>query len=1214
MRHLNYILTTAFILLTSVAFAVKAIPEKVTHLQPDGTVLTLSIHGDEFLHWLETTDGFVIHPGDDGGLYYAVSDINGNLVPGNILAHTPEQRDQNEQSYINTLDKDLKFSKSQLAAAKEARAARMKSDKAGAFPTTGINNLLMILVNFSDTSPTYTQTNFNNYMNQPGYNGIGSFKEYYYENSYGQLTMNTTVTAWVTVSNTHNYYGQNDSQGYDMYPQQLVYEAINLVDPVVNFSNFDNNSDGEVDGIAIIHQGTGEEASSNAYDIWSHSWSIAGAYTPAQCTKDGVLVYDYTIQPEVLSSVIYTGISTIGVMCHEFGHNLGAPDYYDTDYATNGQFDGTGDWDLMGGGSWNYNSPNPPGSQPAHHNIYTKVFYGWISANEIFGPSTFSLAPTETTAKAYFYRTGTNNEYFMLENRVPSTSVFDAALPGQGMLIYHVDGDWINQHWNSNDINNGAHQGLYPKDAGGSGINTSGCPFPGTTFNTYFTDTSTPNSKSWANANTNNPITDITPSGNNINFNIGTPPPNGVTADTTGAFPGVMVAWAPPAGGQVLNSQWLYYDTGSSYQAYGYGPGIYRYAIGFLPAQLSGYLQIDEFSLLTGSGNPPTSPAYFLDITQGTPDNPSLFSMAVPYTVNFTWSTLTIPGIPFDDTQMLYFVITTFVNPSEFPMVIDNSPAVDGLGNLMNLGGGWTTWLAANAMQGNWCMRAKVSVPGTTAKESASKVLSPTNNPALRDGFKLMADLLTPISGDKGLKPSHEADNNDSKNITGYQVIRNSTPPLALGIVPSGQQYLLDAVPIPGSYTYSVYALYNEGTSSASNSSALNYPAALTLNVNPPATGNAVGSGLHPFNSTVTASATPATGYEFVDWFYNGSQISTSNPYSFTIVQDMMLTANFQKTSHQISLSASPTAGGTVTGAGTYLYGTTASCVATPNTGYNFDDWTESSTQVSTNQTYSFTVTTDRSLQANFSLKTYTINTSSSPTAGGTTSGGGDYTHGSTVNLSASANSGYDFVNWTEGASVISTNSSLSFTATSDRDLVANFTVTCSDNLHLNNITITGSVPDYEAKYNIYAAENSATFVVQSPNGNVTFAAGGSITLYPGFHAQSGSGFRAYIGGSCAAKEDPLISYQEPECLSDCGNYRIFPNPSSSGIFTLEALRSDQNRKIVAIYDFSGRRISFTEFSMLTHTTINLSAQEKGIYLVRIISKDNSETLKIIRQ
>ncbi|PLW98201.1 MAG: peptidase M6, partial [Marinilabiliales bacterium] len=222
MRHLTYILTTAFIFLSTIVVAVNAIPEKVTHTQPDGTVLTLTIHGDEFLHWLETTDGFVIHPGDDGGLYYAVSDLNGNLVPGNILAHNPEQRNQNENSYINTLDKDIKFSKAQLAAAKEARAARMKSDKAGAFPTTGTNNLLMILVNFSDTSPTYTQTNFNNYMNQPGYNGIGSFKEYYYENSYGQLTMNTTVTAWVTVSNTHNYYGQNDPQGYDMYPQQLV--------------------------------------------------------------------------------------------------------------------------------------------------------------------------------------------------------------------------------------------------------------------------------------------------------------------------------------------------------------------------------------------------------------------------------------------------------------------------------------------------------------------------------------------------------------------------------------------------------------------------------------------------------------------------------------------------------------------------------------------------------------------------------------------------------------------------------------------------------------------------------------------------------------------------------------------------------------------------------------------------------------------------------
>jgi predicted outer membrane repeat protein len=141
-----------------------------------------------------------------------------------------------------------------------------------------------------------------------------------------------------------------------------------------------------------------------------------------------------------------------------------------------------------------------------------------------------------------------------------------------------------------------------------------------------------------------------------------------------------------------------------------------------------------------------------------------------------------------------------------------------------------------------------------------------------------------------------------------------------------------------------------------------------------------------------------------------------------------------------IGVSASPAAGGTVSGSGPVNHGATVTLQAMPNSGYNFVNWTEGSTVVSTNPSYSFTATASRTLVANFVLKSYTIVASANPADGGTVSGGGAVNHGDTVTLQATAKSGYNFVNWTEGSTVVSTNPSYSFTATVSRTLVANFT------------------------------------------------------------------------------------------------------------------------------------------------------------------------------
>jgi M6 family metalloprotease-like protein len=401
----------------------------------------------------------------------------------------------------------LFFSKDQVGEMKDIlqNGGAPYAPLSGGFPTTGTRNLIMILANFSNTTTTYSQTNFNNYMNQVNYNSTGSFRDYFIEVSYGQLTVNTTVTVWVTLPNTHDYYGPSSKWG------QFAFDAVAAANnqTSVNFANYDNDGNGEVDGVAIIHQGQGQEETSNVTDIWSHSWELSSAgYTYAQRTFDGVQVESYTTMPERNSS----GMGTIGVMCHEFGHNLGAPDFYDTDYATNGSYTGTGKWDLMANGSWNGTS----GTKPAHANAWVKASFNWTTPVVLSSPQTKTLRNAQVYPDVVRYNTTTANEYFLCENR--QQTGFDVGIPGHGLIIYHVDGNYILIHSSANDINAGSHQGMYPVCANATGnptttygtINSGGCPFPGTSSKTSFTDATTPYSKSWAGANTGFPLTTIT--------------------------------------------------------------------------------------------------------------------------------------------------------------------------------------------------------------------------------------------------------------------------------------------------------------------------------------------------------------------------------------------------------------------------------------------------------------------------------------------------------------------------------------------------------------------------------------------------------------------------------------------------------------------------------------------------------------------------------
>jgi len=507
-----------FLLLISsipLAFGIPAYPFAVEIIQPDGTKIVVIQKGDEHVKWAQTIDGYSLMRNKSGVFEYSTLSSGNDMIPSGIQARNQSERSASDIQFLSKTSKGLIYSKSQVNNLKSLSNLYLKSAQKS-FPTSGSKKLICILIGFTDKAFTKTKADFENLFNQVGYatdGATGSVSDYYKENSYNQFNLSVTVAGPYVAAHNMAYYGANNANGDDINPGALIAEAVNLANPSINYADFDNDGDGTVDGVCVIHAGFGEENTGVSADaIWAHSSNIN------PITLDGKSVSRYLCVSELRGNS-GTGISRIGVICHEFGHVLGAADYYDTNYTDNGVYDGTGMWDIMAGGAWNNN-----GATPSHHNPYTKIYsYGWAAITPLTSDANITLNSAALNSNS-FYRinTLTSNEFFLIENRQKQN--FDSYIPGHGMIIYHVDGNFISTA--ANDINIGSHQGLYPVCANATGnpptvygvIDNSGLPFPGTGSKTSFTDTTTPNSHAWSGSNTGMPITNITE--NNINKTV----------------------------------------------------------------------------------------------------------------------------------------------------------------------------------------------------------------------------------------------------------------------------------------------------------------------------------------------------------------------------------------------------------------------------------------------------------------------------------------------------------------------------------------------------------------------------------------------------------------------------------------------------------------------------------------------------------------------
>lgn len=491
---------------------IPAIPYEVTYQQPNGQTIRVNLKGDGAAHWAITPDGYKLVKNQEGAFCYAVEDATKGMKASNIIASDISSRTSSEKTLLKSLNKSIAYNPTYIERKKASRSLLKAGEKPQkAFPTKGNRKLLCILVSYQDVKFQKTQAEFNDLFNKQGYNtngATGSVRDYFYDNSFQQMNLTVDVVGPVTVSQSRASYGGNNADGDDIDPDEMVTEAVKLADQKgVDFSQYDNDKDGTIDGVYVIFAGNGEEAGADAEAIWSHAWQIRSI------KLDGVWVSAYSCSPE-LYGTSKTSITTIGVICHEFSHVCGLPDYYDTDYGkSGGEAEDLGNYDIMAGGSWNNSGRTPPFT-----NSYSRYMLGWGDLREFNPQANNTITPHHNTSYAYKV-SNKANEYYIFENR--QKVKWDAAIPGHGMIVYHVV--YNSSVWKRNEINiNPTMEYFELVDASkpGGKANSSASPFPGTSNITQITPTSTPAMVNRDRSSLKTSLTNIKEVGGNITTDV----------------------------------------------------------------------------------------------------------------------------------------------------------------------------------------------------------------------------------------------------------------------------------------------------------------------------------------------------------------------------------------------------------------------------------------------------------------------------------------------------------------------------------------------------------------------------------------------------------------------------------------------------------------------------------------------------------------------
>ena len=476
----NYIMRKilSILLLCVLAVTASAVPARrgwQTRTQADGSSIEIQQVGDEYYHYMINRAG------------KEVREINGMYVE---IGEAPIPA---------------------VAQARRAKGvARRQRKDIGIEPNLAPKGVV-ILANFSDKAmrADHSLSVFDELFNAANCtvnSGYPSAAQYFADQSNGSYHPQFDVFGPVNLSRNVAYYGTDkpgSDEGDDQHATDAVVEACRLANEqfTINWADYDSNNDGYIDFVYVIHAGYGQADGGASTTIWPHNWEVSSArssgyctYTAAQCKVGGKTIENYAISAE-LDHYANT-LNGIGTLCHEFGHVLGLPDWYDTSYGTNySQSLTPNDWDVMDGGAYGGDGHCPPNYSP-----WEKYFFGWHTPINLGNTgANLTLYPNGTdNYQAYQINSSgtqqgptTSGWCYFIENR--QQVGWDRGLTASGMLIWKVN--FNASKWQNNEPNNTANNPLYTiVSATGTKIgwdgSTDNCPknvFPGTGNKTSWT-------------------------------------------------------------------------------------------------------------------------------------------------------------------------------------------------------------------------------------------------------------------------------------------------------------------------------------------------------------------------------------------------------------------------------------------------------------------------------------------------------------------------------------------------------------------------------------------------------------------------------------------------------------------------------------------------------------------------------------------------------
>lgn len=386
--------------------------------QPDGSILNLLASGDEYANRLHDAQGYSIMQSPSDGYYYFAVLQNGEPVPSAWRADASDPRALGLSPGIN------------ISPARYQAKVQFMNDharKGSRGPNYGTVNNLVVYIKFSDQTEfpdprSVYDAKFNDSDTQ-----VYSLRNYFHQASYNQLDYVShhfpqcapELNFSYQDSHPRSYYMPynqvTNPQGYNDWQRTerehtLLANAIAAIAPQVPLDlNIDADADGGVDNVCFIIRGP---HTAWADLLWAHRWVLYNA----QAMINGKQVWDFTFQPENQNSV--------RTLCHEMFHSAGAPDLYH--YQSDGVTP-TGCWDIMESGN-------------GHMGMHMKAQYGqWIAPIPEIGAGVYTLNPVTSPVNNAYRIPLSTDEYLVLEYRKKGADVFEAELPGSGLLIYRIN-------------------------------------------------------------------------------------------------------------------------------------------------------------------------------------------------------------------------------------------------------------------------------------------------------------------------------------------------------------------------------------------------------------------------------------------------------------------------------------------------------------------------------------------------------------------------------------------------------------------------------------------------------------------------------------------------------------------------------------------------------------------------------------------------------